>query len=200
MHPHIVAKGKISYHVSWNYDPEPDLSWLGKYSYSIKSYPVYDRKNACLVVGTHDSEPDEDGNTTTVYDALDLDRDGKPVTVEYPGEDEDSRSSIGRHEARYISGFPDPTDPAGCIQDARRLESFGGAWSMHGCSVQAFAGDIAVSEPHEFSLWGIESDCGDAYAKEVEDDLIAQAEGERKRFLREWREQCAQVTSALEGE
>jgi hypothetical protein len=93
----------------------------------------------------------------------------------------DLRGTYERNSYRYFvpansytgESFPD-VDQAErvkyILQDFERMEDANrGYWSPVGCVVTMY---IEGEEVAYASLWGIESDCGEDYTKEVEEDLI----------------------------
>jgi len=111
----------------------------------------------------------------------------------------DGLPTMGRYEYRYfVPGndiLTDETDfqrrdPAGyqaildeygawesyaaacAAQDYERMLAFGHNWEMMGCVARVSIAGVTLGY---YSVWGIESDCGDDYAQEIEADVIGEA-------------------------
>jgi len=108
-------------------------------------------------------------------------------------------TTMGRYEYRYfvpgndiLADEPDfqRRDPTGyqaildeygawesyaaacAAQDYERTLAFGHNWEMMGCIARVSIAGVTLGYD---SVWGIESDCGDDYAQEIEADVIGEA-------------------------
>jgi hypothetical protein len=189
-----AARDGATFQIEWQYDDSPDLSYLGEYTDKPAAWTV-DRKEGVLhgeyindskdfddgeksdeflrdnpwfEEDWHEWEEDEEGNAT-----------GK-VTLYYYGYEvlaADLRTTYEHNSYRYFApANMDVKEESKedkikyAIRDYERMEdSNRGYWSPVGCVVTMY---IEGEEVAYASLWGIESDSGDPYLKEVEEDLI----------------------------
>jgi len=97
--------------------------------------------------------------------------------------DREERGDMGRHEYRYFNagcGDPDYIE-----QDYKRYEDYNrGGWCMMGavCEVSIKTKSNWAVDPivARASLWGIESDSGEDYFRQVAEELITEAKHDLK--------------------
>jgi hypothetical protein len=187
-----AARDGATFQIEWQYDDSPDLSYLGEYTDSRAAWQV-DRKEGVLLGEYTENylpfsdqeqmekkieELEEDGFDTYWDDEI-LEDESTLYTLHYWGYEilaADLRGTYERNSYRYfVPGNPysdvEQSERVKYIlQDYERMEDGNrGFWSTVGCVVTMY---IEGEEVAYASLWGIESDCGDGYSKEVEEDLI----------------------------
>jgi hypothetical protein len=196
-----AARDGAKFEIEWQYDDSPDLSYLGEYTDKPGEWQV-DRKE-CRLLGEYIENETEWMDTELATEkAAELEADGMEVTwnsedvrgdkqihsLYYWGYEilaADLRSTYERNSYRYfVPGNPysdvEQSERVKYIlQDYERMEDANrGFWSSVGCVVTMF---IDGEEVAYASLWGIESDCGDGYSKEVEEDLIDECISDAKK-------------------
>lgn len=130
-----------------------------------------------------------------VYDdalILDQDYDNPNLAVVEYGGYELLAGELGRtcwDSSRYMAYWkpgdnycpPKDSDEIGYIlEDWKRMERFGDDWWMTGCIVTIEVDEVEVGEA---SVWGIESDCGDEYRREVEQEELYEALSEASKSV-----------------
>lgn len=186
---------KFDIHVKWEDDEDPDLSWLGEFTYRTKGDEAYIDRTTDIFINpsvnvTKEFKTEDEaekfidslenlGVTFTYYD------DNSITIVEHAYYEELPFSChYARNEYEYYFScnypHPKPEEYKYFIADCKRLEKYGDTWWMKGCIVKAYLQGIELGNA---SLWGIESDSDEGYFKETEEDLTAQAIDEAKKNL-----------------
>lgn len=149
----VEVRLEIDVSVRWDFDPDPDLSMLGKYSNEYAESAIDREKRGDMKRGEYRYwHPANHAN----YDPKNWDH----------VDNNTKRDLIKKH------GSLANTERAYREEDYLRHEEYNnGAWLMEGCVVKArFKGLTAQA-----SLWGIESDSDPKYQKEVESDVTSEA-------------------------
>lgn len=185
-------------HASLHDDDNPDLSYLGEYKDEpTTDMPYWDRAlervvdptkpescAACKGTGQRcmwdEQKGDHERNDMCdINDCAACGGTGECALTE----DEQSRIAYLRHnrQCRYIVGGCG--DPEGLAQDVKRLEDYGrGEWRSVGVVVTVSRAGVELARA---SVWGIESDSGDATFDEMIDDCVSEALPEAKAKLAE---------------
>jgi hypothetical protein len=196
-----IEDGPATFQVAWEYDNSPDSSFIGEWTDRAAPWTV-DRENGWLL-GEYTPETElvffnkEDMNRcadklevkgyevstfTTNYDDKQTE-----FTVFFLGHEvlaRNLRKTYERHAYRYFvppNSYEDVTQEERVkyiLQDYERADDYSkNLWDYTGCIVTMFVDGLEVAAA---SLWGIESDSGDDYIHEVEQDLIAECKSEAK--------------------
>jgi hypothetical protein len=196
-----AARDGAKFEIEWQYDDSPDLSYLGEYTDQPGEWQV-DRKEGRLLGEYIENETEWMEEDATQKKADELEADGMEVNWNYDEREDgttvtslyywgyeilaaDLRSTYEHNSYRYfVPGNPySDVDKAErvkyILQDYERMEDGNrGFWSSVGCVVTM---KIEGEEVAYASLWGIESDCGEDYTKEVEEDLISECISDAKK-------------------
>jgi len=168
-----VKRYGLDFTVSWCYDELSSIDdTLGQYS-QVARFGAIDCETG-YVLGKVEDAPEQGED--------DSDESFEKAKSEYKSnhDDDTGRFILGlspiyrreRDSLRYFHPI-NPVQPGSlseltyAIQDHRRAENWGTEWQYVGCGVS-----IQGLEEHTESLWGIESDMGDKYKNEVEEELI----------------------------
>lgn len=142
-------------------DTDPDTSWLGEYTDELKPGVIVREHNQYYEKLPAPMERDTDGRFYCK---------GAP---EVP-----SRGREFRGFKPYAGGEKEGTKDyyKYGMQDYQRMEGLNkGDWYFIGvtASAQIQLNSDIVQKVHSGGLWGIESDCGEGYIKEVEDEELS---------------------------
>lgn len=193
-------KKQIDINVKWEDDIDPDLSWLGEYKAKRPNTLYVDRANDVLINPNvsltkdftdekeHDDFIESLDEFEIPYDDDDYEEDGNITkrTVRYDYWEELSFSChFERHDFQFIESmnYQESTtkeDYNYFMDDVKRLEKYGNYWNMQGCIVTASVDGVELGGA---SVWGLESDMGDADKQEVIDDLTSEVTEEAKKKL-----------------
>ncbi len=144
---------KINRRVKWKIDETPDLDNLGKYVDQHEEGAIDRKKEGDCRSGECRYFVSENNSVYRKKDWDHVDGKTKADLIRKHG----SLANVTRHYAK---------------QDYERMESYNrGEWHMRGCVVSVRYGSLRA----EASVWGVESDCGDDYERELIRDLTRDA-------------------------
>jgi hypothetical protein len=197
-----AARNGATFEIKWQYDDSPDLSYLGEYTDSPGEWQV-DRKEGRLLGEYIENETEWMEEDATQIKADELEADGMEVNWNYDEREDgttvtslyywgyeilaaDLRTNYDHNSYRYFAPANMDVEAESkedkikyAIRDFERMEDANrGYWSPVGCIVTMY---IEGEEVAYASLWGIESDSGDGYLKEVEEDLISECISDAKK-------------------
>ena len=150
----VTATGrKVEVEVKWEVDDSPDLDFYGKYTDQYEEGAIDRRKLGQRGNGEFRYFVSANNSVHNPKDWDHVSGKEKADLIRKHG----SLANVTRSYAK---------------SDYERMEAYNrGEWHMRGCVVTVRLGSLKAKG----SLWGIESDCGDAYEKEVTEDVTSSA-------------------------
>jgi hypothetical protein len=196
-----IQDGPARFVVNWEYDYVSDASDLGTYTDKPGEWQI-DRING-LLLGEYTENETEWGDEQTIQTKADeLEEDGMEVCWNYQDQEDgstvhalyywgyeilarDLRKTYERHAYKYFvpanshkeDEITQDERVKYILQDYERAADYGNEWYYTGCIVTMY---IDGTEVAAASLWGIESDSGDDYIQEVEQELIDQCKNDAR--------------------